>query len=175
MTTLSPIDIAAVARQAGFTGYDLTLAVAVCLAESGGRTEAMHRNTNGSTDFGLWQINSVHADLLKNADWANRNTNAAMAFSVFKDAKYKWTPWSTFNSGAYRDHLGAAVTAVASAQGSWVVITSGGTLSDIAFQKYHDASKWVLIWNDPNNATVKSLRHIPSGIRPGDRFWVPAG
>jgi hypothetical protein len=97
MTTLSDGQIAAVAKAAGFT--DVTRAVAIALAESGGQTDATNRNNDGSTDYGLWQINSVHADLLRSGTWSNPADNARMAFAVYKSSG--WTAWTVYKTGAY--------------------------------------------------------------------------
>src|ERR1044072_4069643 len=52
---------ARVGEKAGFTrSGNLTLAVAIALAESGCNPAALGHNTNGTTDRGLWQINSIH-------------------------------------------------------------------------------------------------------------------
>jgi hypothetical protein len=97
MTTLSDGQIAAVAKAAGFT--DVTRAVAIALAESGGQTDATNRNSDGSTDYGLWQINSVHADLLKSGTWSNPADNARMAYAVYQSSG--WTAWTVYKTGAY--------------------------------------------------------------------------
>jgi hypothetical protein len=94
-------DIATLARNAGFSGNDVAIAVAVCLAESGGNPLATHINSNGSTDYGLWQINSVHqfpvSQLLDPAG------NANAAYWVQRDSG--WKAWSTYNSGAYQKYM----------------------------------------------------------------------
>jgi hypothetical protein len=100
-TILTDRQIAGAAAGAGFTGTDVAMAVAIALAESGGNTGATNFNTNGSTDYGLWQINTVHPDLLASGDWQNPDDNARMAHSVFATAGSSWTPWSTFNNNAY--------------------------------------------------------------------------
>lgn len=99
MTTLTAQQIAGAAQQAGFTGNDLVIAVAVAFAESGGNTEAVNHNANGSTDYGLWQINTVHGSLLNQGDKFNPIDNARMAFTVFKGSG--WRAWTTYNTGAY--------------------------------------------------------------------------
>lgn len=96
---LSDGQIAAYASAAGFTGNDLSIAVAVCLAESGGRTNATNHNSDGSTDYGLWQINSVHADLLSQGSWSDPADNARMAHAVWQSSG--WGAWTTYKSGAY--------------------------------------------------------------------------
>ncbi len=52
--------IAEIAKGAGFIGEAAVTAVAIVLAESSGRTNAMNYNSNGTYDVGLWQINTVH-------------------------------------------------------------------------------------------------------------------
>ncbi|WP_460444659.1 D-alanyl-D-alanine carboxypeptidase family protein [Angustibacter aerolatus] len=101
----------AAAARAGFTGGDLDIAVAVAGAESSWRSDAINRNANGSTDYGMWQINTVHAGLLAAGNWRTPDDNARMAFAVWSQAGRSWTPWTTFKTGAYRQHLYAAHTA----------------------------------------------------------------
>ncbi|MGI8680922.1 MAG: transglycosylase SLT domain-containing protein, partial [Mycobacteriales bacterium] len=80
-TPASSTDTAAVvaakaAIAAGFPAAELVTAVAVAGAESGWNPSATHVNSNGSIDRGEWQINSVHADLLRLGDWRDPLTNA---------------------------------------------------------------------------------------------------
>lgn len=95
-----------------WSGHDAVVAVAICLAESGGETTATHKNSNGTTDFGLWQINSVHGDLLAGKDWTDPNVNAGIASQIWAQAGNSFTPWSTYTSGAYFIHMGVASAAV---------------------------------------------------------------
>jgi len=106
MPSLSASQIAGAAQAAGFTGANLTIAVAVALAESGGNPTASHKNSNGSTDYGLWQINSVHSSLLASGNWQDPTANAKMAFSVFQGSG--WKAWTTYSSGAYLKNMSAA-------------------------------------------------------------------
>jgi len=108
---ISPAQIAQYAAAAGFTGEDLVIAVAVALAESGGRVDADNTglNRDGSTDYGLWQINSVHRATGFDPSRAFDPTyNAAWARTVFMNAGASWTPWTTYNNGAYQRHMDAA-------------------------------------------------------------------
>lgn len=106
---------ASAAQAAGFPAEQLVTAVAIAGAESGYDPTATHLNTDGSTDYGLWQINSVHAVLLTQGDWRDPGANARMALSVWQAAGGSWTPWSTFTSGAYTAHLSEAAAAVSGA------------------------------------------------------------
>jgi hypothetical protein len=98
--------VAGLAYQAGFRDDDVSIAVAIARAESQWNPDAVNdQNTNGSTDYGLMQINSVHQSLLATGNWRDPFDNMQMAFQVFTDAGGHWTPWSTYNSGSYRQYL----------------------------------------------------------------------
>jgi hypothetical protein len=148
--TLSDKELAGVAVAAGFTGQNVTIAVAVALAESGGNPNATHTNTNGSTDYGLWQINSVHKDLLQKSNWRDPVTNGRMAHSVWSQAGGKWTPWATYNHGTYRLFLARATAASGApvapgaSSGSTPVEATGapGTNLGDAVAKLQDVSGW---------------------------------
>lgn len=90
------------------------IAVAIALAESGGKPGAVGHNTNGSSDWGLWQINDhAHPGLLDGAAWADPVQNLSMAFTVWQQAGGKWDPWSSYGSGRYQMYMNRATTAVA--------------------------------------------------------------
>lgn len=112
--TLTDVQIASWARTSGFaTLNDITTAVAIALAESGGHIADTHLNLNGSTDYGVWQINSVHAALFDQyPDWWTVS-NGKMAFSVFQG--FGWKAWTTYNSGAYLLYMGRARAAATDA------------------------------------------------------------
>jgi hypothetical protein len=103
--------VAKAALAAGFRGDNLVTAVAIAHAESGWNANITNLNTNGSTDYGLWQINSVHAALLAHGDWHDPAFNASVAFQIWTDA-HGFSPWVTFWSGSYRQFIGAAQEAV---------------------------------------------------------------
>lgn len=100
---LSDNAIAAYAHAAGFTDHDLAVAVAVCLAESGGKTDALGENKDGTQDHGLWQINTVNSDALAIGDWTDPAVNARMARIVFR--RQGWHAWATYNDGIYSSYM----------------------------------------------------------------------
>jgi len=102
---LSAEQVAKYAYAAGFRGQDINIAVAVARAESGWRPTATLLNTNGSTDHGLFQINSIHAAILAEGNWADPADNAKMAFKVWTQAGGKWSPWVTYWRGTYKQYL----------------------------------------------------------------------
>jgi hypothetical protein len=81
------LEIAGYAHRAGFEYNDLVVATSVALSESAGDPEARARNRNGSTDSGLWQINSVHGF----SGLKDPQTNADAAFEVWK--VQGWSAW----------------------------------------------------------------------------------
>ena len=80
MRVLRATDIASVAYGAGFRGRGLTNAVAVALAESGGRPRV---NAQGAEDSrGLWQINEVHFGRYDERRLYRPKYNARAAFAI---------------------------------------------------------------------------------------------
>lgn len=88
--------------------WDIRTAYAICMAESGG---IAHRdnaglNRDGSVDYGLMQINSIHADMVAGDLERLRDpaTNIKIAYSLSKGGQ-DWTPWSAYNNGKYLQWL----------------------------------------------------------------------
>lgn len=111
-------EIAAVAAICGFTGNDIAIAVAVCHAESGGNALAI----SSANDFGAWQINlAAHGDLFaahpSTVSWADPIINGNDAHTVWSNAGGKWTPWVTYNTGAYFPFLPVGQAAAAAIAG----------------------------------------------------------
>lgn len=106
---LTPAQISYYAQNAGFTGQDLLTAVAIALAESSGNANVYNRETaagapQGQGSYGLWQIY-----LYKHPEDAGLNLydpqiNANAAFAIYSAAG-GFTPWTTYNSGAYQAYL----------------------------------------------------------------------
>ena len=109
---LTDLQIAALARAAGFTGPDLIVAVAVCLAESRGNTDAV----SSTLDYGLWQIHqSAWPNLLTPAmvtagTWKDPAKSAGWAYHIWH--ALGWTMWSTYKSGSYKTYMARSTAAV---------------------------------------------------------------
>lgn len=86
--------------KAGGNAKFKVIAAAIAMAESGGKSNAVNHNTNGSTDRGLWQINSVHGSQSTFDPLAN--AKAAVAIS---SNGTNWRPWVTYNNGAYKQFM----------------------------------------------------------------------
>jgi hypothetical protein len=112
VATLSAAQIAEHAHEAGFRGQDLTIAVAVALAESGGDTRA-HNSVPPDDSYGLWQVN-MHGGLGPDRrDEFNLDSDREL-FDPKENAQAAWEisgrgdtfePWSTYKNGAYRQFL----------------------------------------------------------------------
>jgi hypothetical protein len=117
---LTPKQIADLASNAGFQGNDLVTAVAVALAESGGKVAAYNPElqagaTEGKGSFGLWQIyRTAHPEF---ATWNldDPQLNAQAAYIVYQNAGYSFRPWSTFKTGAYQVYVNQAIDGVTNA------------------------------------------------------------
>jgi hypothetical protein len=80
---------------------------AIAMAESGGNESTPpSKNSDGSTDFGLWRINSSHTQFDQQRLQSDPLYNAQAAVSVFKSQGL--TAWTTYTSGAYRQFLAGA-------------------------------------------------------------------
>ena len=82
------------------------IALAVQRAENPrGACEIYHYNSDGTLDWGYFQINTVH---LKRAgvnlrDLLDCKANIDFAYRLYTERGFE--PWTTFNSGAYRQFL----------------------------------------------------------------------
>jgi hypothetical protein len=146
MATLTDAQIAQLAVNAGFPKEEIATAVAVALAESGGRTDAVNSNRNGSTDYGVWQINTIHG--VSQADMFDPVKNAAKAFQIWKAAKNRWTPWSVFNNLKYRTFMvrGAVAAGGAGSVGADVGGSASGAVASVnPFAALFDRGLWLRI------------------------------
>jgi hypothetical protein len=123
----SAVQVAQLAQQAGFSGNDWVISVAVAEAESAGWTHARLINTDCSVDRGLWQINSFWHGEVSDACAFDPVCNAQGTHTIW--ANGGWTQWTTYNNGAYQAHMAEAQAAVNQVGGGG----SGGTSRIIGF------------------------------------------
>ena len=71
-----------------------------------GKCEIYHYNTDGTLDWGYFQINTVHLKRpgLNLRDLLDCKANIDFAYQLFVES-HGFTPWSTYNSGLYRKYL----------------------------------------------------------------------
>jgi Lysozyme like domain len=94
--TLSCSGLEALWESAGGSRSAAFTAAEIAMAESGGRQYAALLNTDGTTDRGYWQVNSIHG-ALSTFDAAG---NARAAVLISHDGT-DWSPWVTYQTGAY--------------------------------------------------------------------------
>jgi hypothetical protein len=90
------------------------VAVAIVLAESGGRTDVIRFNAGPppSRDRGLWQINDRFHPTVSDAQALDPTFATEYAFLISRGGT-NYAPWNVFRNGAYTAHLPAATAAVA--------------------------------------------------------------
>lgn len=152
MATVSDIELANLARAAGFKGAEIAAMVAIAIAESKGNSDAFNPNdTGGTKSYGLWQINSVHSDLLATGNWRDPATNARMAYAVYQKQGYK--AWGVFNSGKYLLYLprGTAAAAGTNAQEDAGEVIENLSPIDEVRQALSDIKRGFDFITDPHN------------------------
>lgn len=111
---IDPVIVRFYAGNAGWKGADLDTAVAVAWAESQLNAEA-HNAKPPDDSYGLWQVNMLGAlgparraqfKLSKNEDLFNPQTNAQVAYLIWKQAG--WSAWTTYTSEEYKQYLGTS-------------------------------------------------------------------
>ncbi|HEX4771565.1 MAG TPA: hypothetical protein VH351_12075 [Bryobacteraceae bacterium] len=88
-------------------GPECRMALAIQRAENPqGKCEIYHYNTDGTLDWGYFQINTVHLKRpgLNLRDLLDCKANIDFAYQLFLE-KGGFTPWSTYKNGAYRRYL----------------------------------------------------------------------
>lgn len=119
MGNLSASDIAGYAQNAGFSGSDLTMAVAVALAESSGNPGVVgDLSITPGGSVGLWQINLKYHPEFAGQDLTDPQINANAAYSIYRAAGNSFSPWSTYKNGISADLLSQASDGVTQMQGS---------------------------------------------------------
>lgn len=88
-------------------GPDCRLALAIQRAENAaGKCEIYHYNSDGSLDWGYFQINTVHLQRsdLNLRDLLDCKANIDFAYKLYLQHG-GFSPWSTFRNGTYRQFL----------------------------------------------------------------------
>lgn len=82
-------------EDAGGAPSQALTAAEIAMAESSGQQYATDNDGNGTTDEGYWQINTINGD----ATYSPLG-NAKAAVSISDDGT-NWSPWVTYQTGAY--------------------------------------------------------------------------
>jgi hypothetical protein len=121
VTTYSYAELEGLWINAGGPRALAPVAAAIAEAESGGNSDAYNgHDTNGrggtQVSAGLWQISNGTMTPVPN--WSDPATNARDAVGKWRDAGQSFSPWGTFNSGAYKAYLSNKTTPAATVAGS---------------------------------------------------------
>ena len=90
---------------------EVVIAVAVAMAESSCNPNAVFTNPGGCRDRGLWQIDDCAHPDVSDACAFQIQCNAAGAWRISNHGG-TWTPWTTFDNGAWENFVPAARDAV---------------------------------------------------------------
>ncbi len=88
-------------------GSACRVALAIQRAENPqGNCEIYHHNSDGTLDWGYFQINTVHLKRpgLNLRDLLDCKANIDFAYQLYRE-RSNFTAWSTYNNGAYRRYL----------------------------------------------------------------------
>lgn len=157
--TLTDIQRATWAKQAGFPDNVIAEAVAVSIAENrSGKIDAVGGpNPDGSYDYGMWQINEKwHPALFQRYPQWWSVSNATMAKEVWAQAGNSFRPWTTWKNGDHKSYMARGEAAAKAAP--W-----GGTGSS------EPQTEWevpgISDTVDAIAAVAETLRGIGNGIK----------
>jgi len=105
MTTYSYSQLVTLATANGFVGGSAYLVAAIAMAESGGNTNAQNRNTDGSLDRGVLQINDVYHPEVNDACAYDAACSMRQAFRISSNGS-NFTQWAAFNNKSYLQYIG---------------------------------------------------------------------
>lgn len=126
MATLSPEEVYADARAAGFSAAQATIMTAIAGAESGFNPKA-HNPRPPDNSYGLGQVNMIgrlgparreEFGLSSNEELFDPITNMRASYKISGGGK-NWRPWTTFTHGTYKKYLGKAQAAAAKVGENW--------------------------------------------------------
>lgn len=122
---LSIPELIQLVQEAGFPSGEVETAVAVILAESGGLVAAVGGpNSNGTYDYGLFQINEIHSQYSRERLVSEARYNVAAGYNIWS-AGSSWSPWSAYNNGAYLPYVDDVEAAMAGAPHSGTIDCAG--------------------------------------------------
>jgi hypothetical protein len=129
------VDLMSLIHEAGFRGQAANIMYGIVMAESGGNTRAHNTNArNGDNSYGLAQINmlgSMGPARLKEYGLSSPNdlfdplTNLKVAYKMSGGGTH-FGDWSTYNSGAYQQHMGQSGAQVTSSGSGYSADGSSG-------------------------------------------------
>jgi Lysozyme like domain/Ricin-type beta-trefoil lectin domain-like len=130
----------------------IVVATAVAMAESGCTPSAVNTNPDGCRDRGLWQIDDCYWPQVSDSCAFNAQCNGNAAWGLISGQGTDWTPWTTYNSGAWENYVPAARSAISALT---VMLSSqgAGTCLDAQAQTARSGGviqQWTCHPTDPN-------------------------
>ena len=125
---------------------------AIALAESGGNPGSTNVNTNGTTDRGLWQINSSHGS----QSTYDIPANARSAVAIEKEQGLG--AWTTYKTGAYNQFLGAPGGAALSSQVAPKTAPSKPTQSEKLNAEIKRQEQALKVWEAEQRFALSQLK-----------------
>jgi Lysozyme like domain len=142
------------------------IAAAIALAESSGNPQAVNPTDNNGTQtsWGLWQIsNGTHGQPVPNI--LDPNVNAQQAVAKYQGAG-GWSPWGTYDSGAYEAYLSPGTTPDPNVPAATLTSATGGGTSDCLVGPFPHTS-WCLLSKSEARALLGGLVLVAGGVVAG--------
>ena len=167
---LTTAQVVGFARQVGFSGPNLPIAVAIAHAESGFNSAAIgdvNLTEPGEKSVGLWQIN-YRPSRDAGVDYRNPSLtpeplfNARSAYIISSNGT-RFTPWSTFTSGAYLQYMQDAIDAINS--------LNGGKMPTLSFYPMPDGRGYYIFASDGAVYAFGSAQY-EGGLKWNGTAWV---
>lgn len=132
---------------------------AIAMAESHGNPHAHHVDSNGSVDYGLWQINSVHGYTPQSS--YDPEKNAKQAVAVFKSSGPG--AWSTYKNGDYKKYMPSGKSSPTPSFGIYTKSDYAGTDQGVDYK-----GKGIVPALDQGLITDIGTTHI---VETGNKTW----
>ncbi len=91
-----------IGTEMGESNKDIMQMIRIAKYESGYRTDAINKNTNGTYDIGIFMINDVHSKRISRADRFDMEKNIRFAYKLHQEQGHSFTAWVVYNTGIAR-------------------------------------------------------------------------
>lgn len=153
----------------------IVVATSVAMAESGCAPGAVNTNPNGCRDRGLWQIDDCYWPQVSDSCAFNAQCNGNASWGLISGQGANWTPWTTYNSGAWENYVPSArnaisqLTVMLSSQGAGTCLDArsqtphiGGVIQQWACNTRDPYQQWHLVQGSGSENPV--LRNVGDGL-----------